>query len=260
MKNCRPDRRLEWLAGKDLHIRSYPFSVRGLQRSWSLVFASDFHLCLPATRHVMDEVIEACRKLRPDLIVLGGDHTDLPCALPVFSCGIAALRETAPVTVIPGNHDGWFDPLPLQRRVQAAGAHWLPHGAPPVHWLPEPLHLGSDPAAEAPGGAFGILALHNPSAFPRAARHGWNLCLAGHLHGGQCIFVQRPTGDYPGRLLYPFCGPEFQRSNAHLIVSRGVNDTLPLRWNCPRDILHCTFTPCQGSSDSVGKKQPVASP
>ena len=42
---------------------------------------------------------------------------------------------------------------------------------------------------------------------------------------------------YPGALLYRYNGLRFARERTTMLVSRGVHDTLPLRWNCPREVL-----------------------
>lgn len=58
-----------------------------------------------------------------------------------------------------------------------------------------------------------------PPAGCRARRAGFDLVLAGHLHGGQLV--------------------RFELGPTTLIVSRGAGDSLPLRWRCPREVVLC---------------------
>ena len=80
-----------------------------------------------------------------------------------------------------------------------------------------------------------VLCTHHPG--PPAARQGFDLILSGHLHGGQFVFYERGGKLYPGAFAYRWNGLRFQENGHTLLVSRGVRDTLPLRWNCPREVI-----------------------
>lgn len=78
---------------------------------------------------------------------------------------------------------------------------------------------------------------HYPTSFPAARQRGARLVLAGHLHGWQIVLGQ--AGEYllPGALLSRWNGLRFEREGSTLLVSRGMTDLFPLRWNCPREVL-----------------------
>jgi hypothetical protein len=44
---------------------------------------------------------------------------------------------------------------------------------------------------------------------------------------------------YPGALISPWNGDVFQNGPSTMLVSRGANDTIPVRWRCPREVLVC---------------------
>ena len=87
-----------------------------------------------------------------------------------------------------------------------------------------------------------LLCAHEPSIFPRAAAAGYALVLAGHLHGGQCVLATLNDKLYPAVWLHRWHGLRFRRDGALMLVSRGLADTLPLRFNCPREVLLCELT------------------
>ena len=68
------------------------------------------------------------------------------------------------------------------------------------------------------------------------------LTLAGHLHGGQVVLFERKGRLYPGACFSRWNGLRFEDEGATMWVSRGVADTLPLRWNCPREVLLCELS------------------
>ena len=91
-----------------------------------------------------------------------------------------------------------------------------------------------DPAAHA---GRRMLCTHHPGEFPAAATAGYGLVLAGHLHGGQCVLATRRGRLYPAAWIYRWHGLRFAEGGAVLLVSRGAGDTLPVRFNCPREVI-----------------------
>ena len=120
----------------------------------------------------------------------------------------------------------------VRSAVLAGGGRWL-NDAP---WL-----LSSDCAiygsSDQPGQAsrYHLLCTHHPGI--AADGRPFDLTLSGHLHGGQIVFYQRRGRLYPGAFLYRWNGLRFDKDSKTLLISRGVQDTLPIRWNCPREVL-----------------------
>ena len=86
--------------------------------------------------------------------------------------------------------------------------------------------------------AVGVCA-HDPRIW-KASRHaGYDLVLAGHLHGCQVVAGVYRDRLFPGALFYPYCFLNHRRGSTRLVVSRGVSDLVPIRWRCPREVVLC---------------------
>lgn len=219
-----------------------------------LLYLSDLHLSpWSPSRGVLDQVTHWLEYFRPDWTLLGGDLVDVPGCLAELQHWLVRLRSFCPVAVISGNHDRWIGVSPIRQCVQNHGAFWFD----------DQLDLGRltlwaelqlwNPAAHVPGEGCNLLVAHNPRIFPLAMKHKIPLVLAGHLHGCQCHWFSqsitkarvsrvpwldpRPAGNYsfPGAWFFTYNGPFFHQANTTMLVSAGINDTLPIRWNCPRD-------------------------
>lgn len=218
--------------------RSRPIEER--EERWAegggppFLFASDLHLCR-GREDVVETLVARVGALRPDAVLLGGDLVDRASGLALLEACLSRLTALAPVVVIPGNHDGLIGVTRVRALVIAAGAVWLPDHE---GWRVEPGApvIGHDPD-RLPDGPHPVLLTHDPAVFPRAVAAGYSLVLAGHLHGSQCHWFQWGERSYPGGLFYRWNGERFQRGTSLLLVSRGMADTLPLRWNCRRDTI-----------------------
>ena len=212
----------------DLHVRQENVALGCGMR---LLYVSDLHLT-PWTPHIVEQLHDVVRAHTPDMVLLGGDLVDLIAGLPLLGDFIRVLR--CPVWAVEGNHDVMVGLPAVRRYVEAAGGCWLD----------QPVEIGpgvqiSSNWDRAPG-AKGILCTHDPSIFPQAAASGYRVVLAGHLHGGQWVLSQREGKLYPAAWFFRWCGERFTCGESTLLVSRGVNDTLPIRWNCPREVILCS--------------------
>lgn len=83
-----------------------------------------------------------------------------------------------------------------------------------------------------------IVLVHNPETIREREVSNIDLILAGHLHGGQFIVYTTKAGShFPGNLIFKHCADRKQIWNTTLIVNRGLGDTFPIRWNCPRELV-----------------------
>lgn len=220
---------LEWGLTRPLLIRreQIPLAL-GLR----LMYASDLHLRPRQAAAIVTELTLAVEKSRPDALLLGGDLVDSALVLPLLTHLLQRLGTLTKVGAVSGNHDVLAGRGRVRQCVLEAGACWLED---------EPLRLpgltvwGALPAS-APSGPWAFCG-HYPTIFPAARRAGARLVLAGHLHGWQVVLGQ--AGEYllPGALLSRWNGLRFEREGSTLLVSRGMTDLFPLRWNCPREVL-----------------------
>ena len=202
-----------------------------LARPVRLLYASDLHLGHWWTARVGDHLLALARPLEPDLILLGGDLVDTGSALEMLSDLLRKLAAIAPVAAVPGNHDVRAGLHRVRAAVVDAGGTWLPE-QPLLSPLPVDGVLTSASGSR-------ILCAHEPKVFPAAVNAGYRLVLAGHLHGGQCVLATRKGMQYPAVWFHRWHGLRFQQGDATMLVSRGLADTFPLRFNCPRELLLC---------------------
>ena len=208
----------------------------GLGRRLRLLYASDLHLGHWWSRDVPAQLSLACRHTSPDVILLGGDLADRPGAVDQLRACVRELATVAPVAALAGNHDERAGVTRVRAAVLDAGGHWLPD-AP----LEEPLGIDAD-VVTAPGPGPRLLCAHSPDVFPAAARAGYRLVLAGHLHGGQCVLATVEGRLYPAVWVHRWHGLRFADGDARMVVSRGVADTFPFRFNCPREVILCEIS------------------
>jgi predicted MPP superfamily phosphohydrolase len=225
--------------GGPVTVRSERIPVVGLSRSVRIAWISDLHLGRRSAQRTVRRVVVASRTLHPDAIVLGGDLVDGERGLRQLAGLVRALRRIAPVWALPGNHDEWFDRGRVAATVRGAGGGWLPGVAATV--ADTAVTLVTSETTRVSG--IVVACLHAPSA-ARQWRGRARLLLAGHLHGGQVVLAKHFGRDWPGAFFFRWCGPRFELSeDSTLLVSRGVGDTLPIRWRCPREVICADLVP-----------------
>lgn len=226
---CAVLSKLEIGIQKPLRIRQERVSAPSELR---LLYASDLHL-RPANQGVISaELLGAAERTRPELILLGGDLADHRASLARLTDMVAKLAAYGPVAAVPGNHDTLLGLSLVREAILQGGGYWLTET--PI--LAQGIQVLGRPEQRR-GSRFSVLCGHYPTTFPKARSLGVDLCLAGHLHGWQIVLGQRGEYLYPGALLSRWNGPRFEREQSTLLVSQGMTDLLPLRWNCPREVL-----------------------
>jgi predicted MPP superfamily phosphohydrolase len=198
-----------------------------------VLFASDLHLKKHGPRYIVDGLVTIASSESADLVLLGGDLVDSINGLEPLQSLVRRLSQIAPLCAVAGNHDRWIGAARVRAAVLGGGGHWLEDA--PWFLSPDCAVYGSSkhPVQAA---KHHLLCTHHPG--PSAMGRHFDLTFSGHLHGGQFVFYQRHGKLYPGALLYRWNGLRFDRKDGSiLLISRGVQDTLPLRWNCPREVL-----------------------
>jgi predicted MPP superfamily phosphohydrolase len=218
-------------ARRPLLVRRESVAQIGVQKR--VMFASDLHLRKHGPRHIVDGLVEIASTECPDLVLFGGDLVDWTSGAEALQSLVRRLSRIAPVGAVAGNHDRWIGVAKVRAAVLSGGGRWLEDA---------PCFLTSDcavyGACDQPvqTASYHLLCTHHPNASAPGRR--FDLTLSGHLHGGQFVFYQRQGRLYPGAFLYRWNGLRFDdKDGKTLLISRGVQDTLPLRWNCPREVL-----------------------
>lgn len=187
-----PNSRWPWLGGsleiglrRALHVREERLSAR--HDACRLLYVSDIHLRNGRSETLCRQVLEAVAGCNPDVVLLGGDLVDCSSELDRLGELVAGLHEVASVLAIGGNHDQRIGTDRVRDTVEHAGGQWIHDGtARLTHG--ERVIAVSGPDTTAPvDGHVRVLCAHNPRIWKTLHHGGYDLVLAGHLHGCQIL-------------------------------------------------------------------------
>jgi hypothetical protein len=220
-----------------LHVREERLSTR--HEACRVLYVSDIHLRNGRSMTLGRQVLDSATRCRPDVVLLGGDLVDSRSELLILSDLVAQLRGVAPVLAIGGNHDQQIGLHLVREAVEDGDGRWIHDGVARM------MHRGrviavSGPESSAPAdGHVRILCAHNPRIWKTSRHAGYDLVLAGHLHGCQLVVWTHRDRLFPGAFFYPYCFLTDGCGSTRLVVSRGVSDLVPIRWQCPREVVLC---------------------
>ena len=186
-----------------------------------------------------EQVMDALMRARPDLILLGGDLVDQESELPELKLLLGRMLEMAPVFVIPGNHDVAVGEVLVEEAVAISGACWIDGRTVDFHHGERVFSIsgpGGKPSVDAD---VRICCAHDPSIWRSVRDVGFDLVLAGHLHGCQAVWFEASGRLFPGAFFYPHNFIRKSWRASRLVVGMGCSDLFPVRWGCPREIVLC---------------------
>lgn len=220
-----------------LHIRNERLSLA--QGACRLLYVSDIHLRRTRSAQLCRQVIESARAAAAHLLLLGGDLVDGPSELGQLRDLVSVLSQVAPVLAVGGNHDRHVGLNRVRDAVLGGGGQWIHAAAARIAHRGRVIAVSGPEAASVPEGDVRVLCAHNPRVWKTACRQGYDLVLAGHLHGCQVVAFEYRDRLFPGAVFYPYCYLSHQSGSTRLVVSRGVSDLVPIRWRCPREVILC---------------------
>lgn len=235
----------------ELRVPSLPASLDG----YRIAHLTDIHLTGHIHPDYIAEVVEHAMEFAPEMIALTGDLVDVPECIEWLPD--LFTRAVAPdgCHFILGNHDTRVsDPTEVRRAMATAG--WRDAGGHcqvlSCRDVPVSMVGNESPWFERPGEdeftpvgfdekMFRICLSHSPDQFDWARRHGVDLLLCGHTHGGQ--------GRLPlaGPILSPswhgsrWASGDFYRAPTTMHVSRGLGGVHLLRINCRPELSLITL-------------------
>jgi predicted MPP superfamily phosphohydrolase len=231
---------------RTLRLPRLPPAWEGL----TILHLTDLHLNGTPDRDWFRFVMDRCAAWQPDLVALTGDVADsfhhMRWIVPV----LGRLRWRLEAFAILGNHDHWYDTPLIRRRLRRVGMRVLANSWEQIEVRGEPLvvvgHEGPwlRPAPDlkgCPEGPFRLCLSHTPDNIRWSRRHGIDLMLSGHVHGGQVRFPVFGSVLVPsayGR--YYDCGT-FEEPPTLLHVSRGLSGEHPLRYGCRPEVVLLTL-------------------
>jgi predicted MPP superfamily phosphohydrolase len=232
-----PDGLLQLGLNHPLHVREERLSTR--HDACRLLYISDIHLRNGRSEMLCQQVVDAVTRGRPDVVLLGGDLADRPCQLSQLHDLVGKLRRLAPVLAIGGNHDRRIGMDRVREAVVHGGGQWIHDGVARVMHGDRVIAVSGPETAAPRDGHVRVLCAHDPRIWKTSRHDGYDLVLAGHLHGFQLVACEYRDRLFPGAIFYPYCFLSHQRGSTRLVVSRGVSDLLPIRWRCPREVVLC---------------------
>jgi uncharacterized protein len=221
------------------HVRGEVVSLAKLDRPFRALHMCDLHFTQGRTQRLCEQLIQIVATTKPDLLLLGGDLVDKRNGLTQLNDLVSFARRTCLVGAIGGNHDRHVGIGIVQRAVEHSGGVWLDR---------QPLVFFAGATRVVAGGAVvwqaaatdvSIRCMHYPNQFARTAESKHDIFFAGHLHGCQMTAFAWRGRLYPGAWFYRWNGLRFTRPNSVMLVSRGLRDAVPIRVNCPREVILC---------------------
>jgi predicted MPP superfamily phosphohydrolase len=256
-------RRLARLPGNEVFRVDFSeriFRLPALPPAWdglTILHLSDLHLCGTPDRDFYRFVMDRCRAWESDLVALTGDFVDSVehhrWIIPV----LGRLRWRIGAFAVLGNHDAWYEPQRVRRRIERLGIQVLGNTWQQIQVREEPLVLiGHEgpwfrPAPDlsaCPPGVFRLCLSHTPDNIRWAQRHDVALMLAGHNHGGQIRFPLIGSVFVPSRYSRRYDCGTFHEPPTLLHVSRGLGGQEPLRYNCRPEVTLIVLRKSEGFS------------
>jgi len=215
-------------------LRQYHFLAENFSGT-RILYLSDFHYNRFG-RRLADSIAREIEGIAPDIILLGGDYADSKKGLLHFALMVESIAHFNNILAIPGNHDR-YRKYEVRTIIESCNGIWLENGSANIKTAGLNIQIdGGRPAARIGTPDFSILCLHKPIDVVTIAPN-YDLIVAGHLHGSQVVLWSTAHGLYPGRLLYKWNRLSSNFGNCHYLISKGLGDTLPIRYNCRKDFL-----------------------
>jgi predicted MPP superfamily phosphohydrolase len=238
----------------------------------AIAHLSDLHFSGKIRRAYFEEAVRLVEGMDADLIAVTGDLVDRAECLDWVPGVLGRLRARLGVYYVLGNHDRRVNVGRLRRILAQSGLKALAGRWARVEWNGAAILLAgnerpwfaqaSDPA-NAPTHhndprPLSILLAHTPDQLGWARRHGFDLMLAGHTHGGQ---IRLP-------LVGPIVAPSFYgvrhaagtfyEPPTLMHVSRGLSGLDLLRFNCPPEITRLVLVGAEIGSRSSNEPARLA--
>jgi predicted MPP superfamily phosphohydrolase len=202
----------------------------------SIVHLSDTHFNGTPGLAYFEHVCDAAQRLRPDMFALTGDVLDRPEMDAWLPTTLGRLRAPLGNYFVLGNHDvdagashvrdaltnaGWTSLGGSSNTLDVRGQRVLIAGTE-APWIGN--HPQLPELSQETGYALRLLLSHTPYNLRWARRRGFDLMLAGHLHGGQILRRRHLAG-------------VIERPPTVMHLSRGVGEmSPPFRWRCRPEI------------------------
>ena len=210
----------------------------------TILHISDIHVWF--SKGILDKLRAIIFKNDPELLVFTGDYFDTPTGAYLFRDFLHEISRSYKTVFIRGNHDFVYGSRIADLLIDIPNCHCVENSVYNfVSRKGYSYNITSwDHRQELNKHSTGknIVLIHNPEKLKEKEMDGIDLILAGHLHGGQLIlFKTAANAHFPGNLLYKYCTDRKQLKNTTIIISKGLGDTFPIRFNCAKEVVKITI-------------------
>lgn len=238
----------------------------GTHAPLNIAMVADWHVGSPSvTLAKVEEVVARLNAMKPDVILLPGDFQVSNELFNRYVPGkpiadsLGKLRARYGVFAVLGNHDWYEDGLELQKHLQLNDIQVIDNYAVKVR---RPDHPGqdvwiaglADDTTQKPSLSEAykfitshdpvVMMCHDPGTFQDIDERPV-VTVCGHTHGGQVMFPgRRYLQALPSRAPWAHVYGHIQENGRDLVVTSGLGtSSLPLRFNCPAEIVSITLKP-----------------
>lgn len=216
--------------------------IAEVKHPFSILYLSDFHFN-GGSREVAMWMIERVNELDPDIILLGGDYVDTRKGLKELAFFLEGISGRKNVFAIAGNHDYFFGIDKIEKLFLNKGVVWIENDFLDIQLKEMQIRLnGSQLSENSNSSNFSILCVHNPKVL-NGDLTSYDIAFGGHLHGSQFVFWKNEKGLYPGRFFYNWNVLSRRKEDCICLISKGLGDTLPVRYNCKKDVIFVEVVP-----------------
>lgn len=222
-----------------------------------IAHVTDLHASPLLQRDWVAQVVARVNALKPDLILFTGDIVDgLPEMRDVDVAPLKDLRSRYGVFSCAGNHEYYSNHAAWMKIFPALGIHMLMNRHAVLDVKGQPLVIAgtTDIAAKrynlptpdprkalegAPEEAVRVMLDHRPGNIRENARHGVDLQLSGHTHGGHMYGMRKLVGRFNDGYVYGW----HKEGETLMYVSSGAGlwCGFPVRLGAPSELPHITL-------------------
>ncbi|MBI5375650.1 MAG: metallophosphoesterase [Candidatus Schekmanbacteria bacterium] len=230
----------------NINIPGLPMELQRLK----IVQISDIHCGIFMGEAEIRKWINILESLKPDILLVTGDFVGTSNdSVEYCAAGLKYLRSMMPIYACLGNHDYYGNEKDLIGAISNSGVNILRNSSDTIAFKGADLNIcgvedmmNSDPdlaiaVKKIDDTKATILMSHNPNYFKEAKKHGIDLTISGHTHGGQVDINLAGLYLSPAQLITKYVKGHFIENGCNLYVNAGIGTIgFPLRLNVPPEI------------------------
>ena len=222
-----------------------------LPRAWdglSILLLSDFHFHGTPSREYFQRILDEINSQPPaDIVALAGDYVDSDAHREWIASLLGQLKWKECGLAILGNHDEHHGPEQIRDELAKIGYRVFSNRSEtlPIRGVPCEVIGHEGPwfqpapvlASKSKSKSFRLCLSHSPDSFYWGQRHGIDLMLCGHVHGGQIRLPVIGSIFVPSVYSRRFDMGVFEQNGTLMVVGRGLSGKEPIRFRCNPQVI-----------------------